>query len=359
MTRRSILLSGLLLFCFACEKKAGQPSQASAPGGGRSGPRATMVDGFVVDYQSLEQRINATGNVIAYESVAIRPERSGKLVSLNFRESTYVKAGSLLGQIDDSELVAEKNRLDVQLELAEKEVSRGKELLQIEGISKEEMDRLENRVKDLHAQQSILDIQIKKSKIFAPFSGVLGLRQVSQGAYITPNDVLIELQQINPIKLEFDVPERYLSQVNVGQDLEFTVVGVADTFLAKVYALGAEISPTTRTFKVRARSQNSKNLLKPGQFAKITLVTGIDNEAILVPTDAIVPVLDGQQVFVARNGRAAAIKVETNDRQAEEVQIIQGLQKGDTVLVSALLSLSDGAMIRVSNLVNQQKPVEQ
>ncbi len=356
MTPRLIVFAGILFLCLSCDQEAKPESMPS--GAGSSAPRATPVDGFVIDYQSLEKKINATGNVIAYESVAIKPERSGKLVELNVQESAYVKEGQLLAQIDDSELVAEKERLSVQLELAEKEVARGKELLEIEGISKEEMDRLENAVKDLKAQQNILDVQIRKSKIYAPFSGVLGLKQISQGAYVTPADVIIELQQVNPIKLEFDVPERYLSEVGVGQNLSFTVVGNPDTFTARVYALGSEISPSTRTFKVRAKAQNEKNLLKPGQFAKVTLVTGIDDQAIMVPTDAVVPVLDGKQVFIARNGRAIATKVETGDRQEAEVQVIQGLQKGDTILVSALLSLSDGAMINVTNLINEQKAVE-
>lgn len=357
MTPRLIVLTGLLFLCFACKKES-TPQQGPS-GFSSQAQRATAVDGFVIDYQALEKKIGATGNIIAYESVEIRPERSGKLRSLNFQESSYVREGQLLAQIDDSELVAEKDRLDVNLELAEKEVARGKELLEIEGISKEEMDRLENTVKDIKAQQKILDVQIEKSKIFAPFSGVLGLRQLSSGAYVTPNDVLVELQQINPIKLEFEVPERFLSQVNVGQSLDFTVVGNPDTFTAKVYALGNEISPTTRTFKVRAKAANSRSLLKPGQFAKVTLVTGIDNEAILVPTDAVIPVLDGKQVYVARNGRAIATSVITDDRQEAEVQIIEGLQKGDTILMSGLLSLSDGAMIRVSSLINEQKAVEQ
>ncbi len=357
MTPRLIILAGLILISFSC-KKENTPQQGPSTSSGQP-QRAMPVDGYIVDYQPLEKKINATGNIIAFESVEIRPERSGKLLSLNFQESSYVKQGQLLAQIDDSELVAQRNRLDINLELAEKEVARGKELLGIEGISKEELDRLENAVKDIKAQQSILDVQIEKSKIFAPFSGVLGLRQLSQGAYVTPTNVLVELQQINPIKLEFDVPERFLSQVNVGQQLDFTVVGSPDTFVAQVYALGSEISPTTRTFKVRARSQNQRSLLKPGQFAKITLVTGIDNEAILVPTDAVIPVLDGKQVYVARNGRAIATSVVTDDRQESEVQVTQGLQKGDTILMSGLLSISDGALINVTSLINEQKAVEQ
>ena len=198
----------LSLFIFqSCDSKEEQASEG--PPARSFGPRAALVDATVVSAQQLEQIINATGNLIAYESVEIRPERSGKLVKLTFTESAYVRKGSILGQVDDDELVAQRDRTDINLELAEKEVARGEELLKIQGISQEEVDRLINRVKDIKAEQRILDIQIEKSRIKAPFSGVLGLRQVSEGAFITTNDVLVELQQISPIKLEFEVPERF------------------------------------------------------------------------------------------------------------------------------------------------------
>lgn len=347
----------LMLAVFACKSDKQQdagPEPSQNQGGG--GPRAFPVEVFVVKNRSLEQKISSTGNLIAYESVQIRPERAGKLTDLNFQESSPVKEGQLLARIDDSELLAQKNRLTVNLDLAQKEVARGKELIAVQGISAEEMDRLTNRVDDIQAEQKIIDIQINKSKIYAPFSGLLGLRLVSRGAYITPNDILVELQQINPIKLEFDVPERYLPMVRAGQNLEFTIVGSDKTFEAKVYALGAEISPTTRTFKVRATAGNNQNFLKPGQFAKVTLVTGVNNRAIMVPTDAVIPVLDGKQVFVARKGRAIATKVETSERLADEVEIIDGLVAGDTIIVSGLLSLTDGSPVVIQNVVEPKAP---
>ena len=348
-------LSLLLLFTQCKENKTPGPN-AAAPA--KRGPRAVNVDGFAVDYQTVENVINATGSLIAYEAVEIRPERSGKLVALQFNESAFVKAGTVLGQIDDAELIAQRNRLDINLDLAEKEVARGKELLAIQGISEEEVDRLINRVEDIKAEQAILDVQIRKSKITAPFSGVLGLRQMSKGAYATPSDVIVELQQVSPIKLEFEVPERYLVQVKKGQELDFTIVGSSEVFKAKVYAIDTEISPTTRTFKVRATSSNKRNILKPGQFAKVTLVTGVDDRAIMVPTDAVVPVLDGKQVYVAKKGRAIARKVVTGNREASAVQVVEGLEMGDTVIVSGLLALTDGAMIKVKKLINDPKPSE-
>lgn len=336
---------GLLLPYCSDEKTASQ-----APPAATRGPRAALVDAYVVQPQRLEQIINATGNLIAYESVEIRPERSGKLVQLNFKESGYIRAGTLIGKVDDSELVAQKARLSVNLELAQKEVARGQELLAIQGISQEELDRLVNTVQDIKAEQNILDIQIGKSKITAPFSGVLGLRQVSQGSYVTPTNVIVDLKQISPIKLEFEVPERFLPKVKNGQELNFNIAGSDEVFIAKVYAIGTEISPLTRTFKVRATAKNPGNNLKPGQFAKVTLVTGINEQAVMVPTDAVIPVLDGKQVFLIRNGKSIAQKVETNDRSENQVEITSGVSLGDTIIISGLLALSDGGAININSI---------
>lgn len=340
-------LACLVLLLPNCSDKK---TASQAPPAASRAPRAALIDAIVVQPQRLEQIINATGNLIAYESVEIRPERAGKLVQLNFKESGYVRAGTLIGKIDDSELVAQKDRLTVNLELAEKEVARGRELLAIQGISQEELDRLINRVQDIKAEQNILDIQISKSKITAPFSGVLGLRQVSQGAYVTPTNVIVDLKQISPIKLEFEVPERFLPQVKNGQELNFSIAGSDQNFIAKVYAIGNEISPLTRTFKVRATAKNSDNELKPGQFAKVTLVTGVNENAVLIPTDAVIPVLDGKQVFLVRNGQSIAQKVVTSDRSADQVEVTSGVSLGDTIIISGLLALSDGGLIKINSI---------
>lgn len=347
MNTRLWFVAATLFVFFGCSQKEEAATAGPPPS---QVPRSALIDAFITTPQRLETVINATGNLIAYESVEIRPERSGKLVSLDFRESSFVQKNTVIAQVDDSELIAQKQRLAINQELAEKEVARGKELLAIQGISQEELDRLINRVEDIKAEKNILDIQIGKSKIRTPFSGVLGLRQVSQGAYVTPNDIIIELKQISPIKLEFEVPERYLVQVKEGQTLEFTIVGSDQIFTAKVYAIGTEISPLTRTFKVRATAKNSNNTLKPGQFARVSLVTGINENAIMVPTDAVIPVLDGKQVYLVRNGRVIAQKVETNERSAEMIEVVTGLEIGDTVAVGGLLALSDGGLIRINQI---------
>lgn len=324
----------------------------------RQQPRATYVDAYVVMPNELERSIQSTGSVIADESLEIRPERSGKLIMLDAPESAYIKAGHLIGKIDDTELVAQRDKLFSTLAFAQSELSRSKSLLAIQGTTEEEVARLSNEVKTTEADIKILDVQIQKSEIRAPFPGRLGLRRLSEGAYITPSDVIIDLQQTYRVKLDFAVPERFLNDVKRNQSVSFQIAGSDQTYHARVYAFSNEISPSTRTFTVRAVADNPGGKLKPGQFSKVNLVTGMNDQAILIPTDAVIPVLDGKQVFVAQKGRAVAKYIETDLRKEQLVEVTSGLNLGDTVIVSALLSISDGAPIQIGNLINTPKIID-
>ena len=353
------LASGVLLTgCYQESKEVPPSAKKVVNDAPKKEPTSIPVDGYVVEPVSLEQTINATGSLMAYEDVDIRPERAGKLIEIGFKESSFVNKGTKLAKIDDDQLQAERKRLEISLDLAEKEVARGRELLKIQGISAEEMDRLLNRVDAIKAEQEVIDIQIEKSTVKAPFSGVVGLRQKSIGAYVTPNDMIVDLKQINPIKLEFEVPEKFMSTVRTGQNLTFSVVGLNHKYTATVYALDSEISSTTRTFKVRASSKNPGNRLKPGQFAKITLVTGKNDQAVMIPTDAVIPVLDGKQVYLFKNGKAQATPVVVNDRRAGNVEITDGVLLGDTVVVSGLMALTNGTPILVKSLLNVENTSE-
>ena len=352
--KTTVYLLGALLFSLGC-----QSTEKDIPTETRlSAPPATPVSGFIVDHQEMEEQIEATGNLIPNEHVTIRSEISGRLVELHLTEGAYVKKDKLLAKIDDRDLKAQANRLEIDLQLAIKEADRGKQLLAINGITQEEYDRLVNRISEIEADKNINAVAQSKTEILAPFSGILGLRQISPGAYITPADILIDLQQINPIKVEFDVPEKFIKDVKIGQSLDFSVAGFSDIFKSKVFAISTDISPQTRTFKVRGRSLNPRNQLKPGQFAKITLVTRVNDEAIMVPTDAVIPILNGQQVFVANKGRAISTLVETGTRHAEFVQITSGLSPNDTIIISGLLGLSDGRAIVVNETNQIQNPSE-
>ncbi len=339
--------------------KSDSKSNAPAPGGGGAqAVRVVGVEGFLAIPNTLERSVESTGNLIPNESVAIRSERSGRLVNLRITESSRVNAGQLLAQIDDSELRAQRDKLNIRKSYLEKELVRDKELVMIQALPQEQVDLKENEIEQIVADIKLLDIQIRKSAITAPFSGLIGLRQVSPGAYLTPADVLAELQQIDPIKLEFDIPEKYLGQVKIGQEVAFEITGSAERHVAKVYAMSTEVAPDTRTFKVRANAPNASQKLKPGMFARVRLITAVSNNVVMVPTDAVVPTLEGQQVFVIMNGKAAARPVITGDRKEAYLEISSGLNVGDTVIITGLMGIAEGTAVKITRVSEPVKPTK-
>jgi len=310
------------------------------------------VDGFVAKGERLESVIGATGSLVANESVQITPERAGKLEEILFRESSYVRKGTILARMDDDELQAQLNKLRLQEQMALREETRGKQLLDIQGISKENYDRLVDELEQVRADIQLAEVQIAKTDIRAPFTGLLGLRAVSIGAYVSPSTPIVDLQQTNPIKLEFDVPERYMRDLEIGQSVIFSVVGFGEPFEAKIYATATEISPTTRSFKVLARCQNPNSILKPGNFAKVDVTTGVNENAVLIPTDAVIPVIEGQQVFLVKDGKSVSSMVNTGERRGSMIEIIEGVMPGDTIIISGLLSLSEAMPVNISSIVD-------
>ncbi len=336
----------LLLRCSYLGKGEEVPrSVASSP------PPVTQVDGFVTQEEILQNVVNATGSLLPNESVQIGPEQAGKLVAIYFKESSYVKEGALLAKIDDRELKAQLEKLRVQERMAVKEEERALALRKIEAIPQDELDRLTNTREQIQAEINVIEIQLDKTQIRAPFSGLVGLRQVSLGAYITPSESIAELKQIHPLKLEFDVPEKYMTDIHSGQKVTFSIVGFTEPFTATIYATSTDVTPSTRSFKVRAQCPNPGGALKPGNFAKVDVITGINEHAIMVPSDAVIPVIDGQKVFLAKAGLVEEKMVETGTREGTMIEIRSGLTANDTVIVSGLLALSQGMPVGVENIV--------
>ncbi len=343
-------LIGLSMACNGTET-----TQAAPANGAASARPAMAVEGFVAQAQRLESIVHATGTLLPNEVVEITPERAGQLESLHFEESSLVRKGALLAKIDDEELKAQLNKLQIQVRMAEREAERGRELRKIEAIPQDELERLENAVDQIEADIALTEVQIAKTSVYAPFSGIIGLRNVSLGAHVSPSQSIVQLQQINPLKVEFDVPERYLQDIAKGQKVTFDIVGFDDPFVATIYATAVNITPTTRTFKVRARCSNPNRLLKPGNFAKVEVVTGVDENAVMLPSDAVIPVIEGQKVFVATGGKVEERMVETGVREGIMIQILSGVQPLDTVIVSGLLAVSAGMPIQISQMVAYDK----
>lgn len=350
-----LFFSLIVLFAVSCghkEKSAGGPPAAGPGRGGPGGPEMiTPVDYMVVATQELSNTLQTTGSLVANELVDIQPERSGRLTRIHFKEGGLTTKGALLAELDRQELEAQLAKLRVNEAFAEREIKRAKDLLAIDGIAAEEYDRLVFNLDQIRADIRVTEVSIDKTRIRSPFSGRLGLRQLSEGAYVSTSDVLVTLQQTNPIKLEFEVPERFSRDLRIGQKVEFTIEGLRPVFMAEVYALSNEVNVGTRTLSVRARCNNPNNQLQPGNFAKVKVTTSQDQRVVLAPTDAVIPILNGQQVLLIRGGKVQPQKVEAGQRLENYLAILGGLNPGDTIILSGLLSLREGMPVMPSQLI--------
>jgi membrane fusion protein (multidrug efflux system) len=311
-------------------------------------PRASMVvDGSVVKMSSKDLSYSYTGSLLANEEIDVRPEISAKVTKILFKEGARVSKGQLLVKMFDADLQAQLKKNKLQIELKSKEFDRKKELLKLNGISKEEYETSENGLNTLIAEQDLLNAQISKTELTAPFDGIVGLRMVSEGSFVTNTTVITSLQQIDPIKIEFSVPEKYKADLIENMEVKFTVEGISRIFTAKIYALESKIDAETRSIRIRALTQNADRTLFPGSFVSIKLNLFPDKETIFITARSIVPLIDGEQVFIAKKGRVTPVKVTTGIRTETEVEILKGLDVNDTLITSGLLQVKEGMPIKV------------
>lgn len=338
-----ILIIGLVLakmFFFPSPQKGNGPA-------GPSGPMTANVDGFVVEYSSLDNMVFATGSLIPNEIVEIKPEVSGKLIFLNIPEGQMVQKGQILARVNDADLKAQLKRLEVQIKIAENKEERARKLSEINGLSVEEYEDALNALNVLRADIDYTKTLIDKTVIKAPFAGKLGFKNVSDGSFVSTAEALTTLQQIQPIKIEFSIPERYAPQTKVGNVIQFKVDGYDQDFRATVYAIEPGIDVNSRSAVMRAKSDNPGQQLKPGAFARISLSTGNDDKAIMIPTQSVIPILKGQQVLKVVNGEVVPQKITLGYRSSDKVQVMDGLSQGDTIITTGLMSLRPGSKVNI------------
>jgi membrane fusion protein (multidrug efflux system) len=323
------------------------PDSSASTGGGGQADAPMQVDATVLRPGTVTERIRTTGTLRADESVELTAEAGGKITAIRFEEGSRVQEGDLLVQLNDAELQAEKKRLEHQLELASDRAERQKRLLAEGGVSQEAYDATVNEVEVLKADLALVEAQIEKKKVRAPFSGVVGLRQVSEGAYVSPQTPISTLQRLNPIKVDFSVSEQYASRVGPGQQISFTVRSLDRAQEGTVYATNSQINADTRTLQLRARAPNPDGTLRPGMFADVTVTLGTIDDATVVPAFAVVPTLEGQRLFVVENGTAQPRNVSVGVRTDSTVQVTDGLALGDTVITSGIQDLRAGLPVRV------------
>lgn len=305
------------------------------------------VDGSVIAMSSKDLSYTYTGSLLANEEINIQPEISAKVTKILFKEGTRVNKGQLLVKMFDADLQAQLKKNKLEIELKEKEFNRKKELLKLNGISMEEFEISENGLNTLIAEQDLLHAQISKTELIAPFSGIVGLRMVSEGSFVNNNTMITSLQQIDPIKIEFSIPEKYKPNLAENMEVKFMVEGNERIYTAKIYALESKIEAATRSIRIRAFAPNPDRSLFPGSFVSIKLNLFPGKETIFITARAIVPVIDGEQVFIVRNGKVAIVKVITGIRTETEVEILKGLQLNDTLITSGLLQVKEGMPVKV------------
>lgn len=338
-----IVLSSIIVSC-KNEKKQNAPANNRSAGGGN---RPVQAEAFIVRTRPLSESLEVPGTLLPYEETEIRPEISGRVVSLNIPEGSFVQKGTLLVKLFDEDLQAELKKLQVQLQIAEKTAERQKELLKISGISQQEYDLSELQVSNLKADIDLTKVSISKTEIRAPFAGRIGLKSISNGAYVTPTTLITSISQVNQLKLEFTVPEKYSKDMVRGRKVNFTVAGSDQTFTASVLATESLIEANTRTLRIRAVVQGKHQLLVPGAFAKVLLTFGKNNESLVVPSQSVIPQARNKRVIVYQGGKANFAVVTTGIRDSSFVQILDGLKEGDTVLTTALLAVRPESQIKL------------
>lgn len=315
---------------------------AFAQSGPKGGPLVAEV--YTVKNAPFAQTLATVGTLRANESVTLVSELSRRLVKIQVQEGSEVAAGDLLFKLDDSDLVAQLGEIDARLKLADTNKKRVDNLLPSKAISQQEFDSSTAALNILEAQRNTQAVQISKTEIRAPFAGRVGVRQVSEGAFVSPATALITLQDVSRIKVDFPLPERYSGEVKSGQKFTFTVAGNGRVSEGAVTVLEPAIDVATRSLLVRGLCSAPKGLL-PGGFAEVTLtLEGLAN-GFMVPSQAIVPSPRGQGVYIIEDGKAKLQPVEIGIRTDDRVQILRGVNEGDVVATTNLLRIRPGSEV--------------
>jgi membrane fusion protein (multidrug efflux system) len=346
ITRAVYLIAGLLIIISlgACSKSKKKENPKAGP------PPTPRVEAYRVVATTISDKLEIPGSVVANEATEIHPEISGRLTYLNTAEGKVVSKGTLLAKIYDGDLRAQLAKLQSQLKVQQQTADRYESLLKIQGVSQQEYDMIRLEINNIRADMEVVQSNIIRTEIRAPFSGTLGLRMVSPGAYVSPATVITTLRQNNQLKIDFTVPERFTSQILSGQKVNFTAEGNPTTYEAKVIATESGVDEANRSLNVRALVQNNDGKLLPGAFAKVNISFAPDTNAIMIPSQAVIPQVRGKQVAVYSGGVVLFKDVETGMRDSSRIEITKGLEQGDTIITTGLMSLKPNAKVQLAKI---------
>lgn len=314
--------------------------------------RILNVSGFIITPSVINEQINSNGTLMPDEEVDLSFETSGKITGIFFNEGTPVLKGDLLGKINDRHLQAQLLKLEVQKKLLEEKEYRQRALLEKDAISQESYDQIVTELQSTEADILLVKARIAETELRAPFDGKIGLRYLSEGSYVSPNSKIARLVKIKPLKIEFSVPERYAGELKPGFPITFRVDGYTELFYASVYAIDPKVDLNTRTIVVRAIYPNRNEEHKPGRYAGISLRLNEVHNAISIPTEALIPEMDGEKVYIYKTGKAHKVLVKTGLRTESAIQIVEGINFGDTLITSGILQMREGLPVLLDTLIN-------
>jgi membrane fusion protein, multidrug efflux system len=333
-------LAGLLLS--SCSSKKNEPAPAKT-----GKPNMLNADGFVVKQQQFQNDYSASGSLLPNEEIQILPEVSGRVTSISFSEGKHVEQGQALVRIYNDDIKAQIQKLEAQKNLQIKIKNRQAELLRIGGISQQDYETTTTQIQSIEADIAYSQAQLRKTTIYAPFAGRIGIRNISVGAVVTPSTVVATLQQTRILKMDFTVPDQYKDEMINGKKVSFTVTGRLDTFYGAISALEPKADAVTRTIKVRALVKNDDHRLSAGSFTNVTIPLQNNRSAILIPSQALIPTDRDKEVAVIKGGKAKLVVVKTGTRTNDQVEIVQGLNTGDTIITTGIMQVKQGMNVKV------------
>lgn len=342
----------ILVFAFFLRMAFTKPTDKSKNSDSKANA-LKKVDAYIVKPTLLINEISVTGSLLAFEEVELKNEVAGRVVKINLPEGKFVKKGTLLVKLFDDDLQANLKKLNSQYEIQNQIFKRQSELLKVNGISQNDYEQTSLQVNAIKADIEVQKTLIRKTEVLAPFDGVIGLRNISVGAIVTPSTLLSTIRSENKIKLDFSVPEKYGSVIRTGMKVKFTMYNDETVYDASVIATEEGIDPTTRNLKVRAVVNETSNELIPGAFTNVQLRLSENKNALQIPTQAIIPQEQDKSIIVARNGKAHFITVLTGIRNASNIEITKGIQAGDTIITTGILFLKEGSKLKYSSITDK------
>lgn len=349
-----LLIVGMIVYPQIKSKmKASKDAAEIVPTAGAARKQVLNINAEILKYQSLTDKAIVTGSTMPDEEVDLSFESSGKIVAIYFTEGSHVKEGDLLAKINDKPLQAQLKKLEAQIPLAKDRVYRQHTLLEKDAVSQEAYEQVATELEKLMADIELVRANILQTELRAPFDGIVGLRNVSEGAYASPTIIVTKLTKISPLKIEFSIPERYAEDIADGTRIVFrmnTSGGILQDYNATVYAVESKVDEATRSLKVRATYPNADEAIIPGRYASIEITRREIKDALAIPSEALIPEMGKNLVYLYKGGVAEPVEIELGLRTESHVQVLEGLNAGDTLITSGVMQLRTGLKVSIDNL---------